>query len=244
MKTLVKFTCVVTALAFGLTACGGGSKPANTATNASNTSNAAKPATSPANSSNSSNSSSNSSASKTDKPTSKLSDEKPPADGKKKSAKTTPVPESWIYVYDEKKGYGFSVPEGTTGESQTTSGIDVFVAATPAPNEITIFVLAYKDKQKDKEDLLDDAVKFLEGMGVKVTPGELKGESDDYYIADASTVAPDGTKEKQRILVGTDVTDNYVMILNTPDDKFAANEKTIDEIWGSFEIWSGGASAN
>ena len=43
-------------------------------------------------------------------------------------------------------------------------------------------------------------------------------------------------------MVGTDVTDNYVMILGTDPDKFAANEKIIDEIWGSFEIWSGGAS--
>ena len=57
-------------------------------------------------------------------------------------------------------------------------------------------------------------------------------------------IIEDGRKAKLRILVGTDVTDNYVMILGTDPDKFAANEKIIDEIWGSFEMWSGGASNN
>lgn len=235
MKSTLKILSVMIVTCLGLAACGGGSG-GNTAGNT------AKPANSPAAANNSSNSSSNS-AKKDDKPKAKLADEKKP-EGKAKTAKSNPVPDSWIYVYDESKGYGFSVPEGTTGGSQTTSGVDVFSATTPAPNEIAIFVLAYKDKERTKEDLLDDAVRFLEGLGVKVTPGKLHGESDDYYVADSTTVDANGMKEKQRILVGTDVTDNYVMILNTPEDKFAANEKTIDEIWGSFEIWSGGASAN
>lgn len=233
MSSTLKLLSVMIVTCLGLAACGGGAggnKTANT--------NTAKPANSPANSNANTNS-----AKKDDKPKAKLTDEKKP-EGKSKTAKNKPVPDSWIYVYDEAKGYGFSVPEGTVGESQATSGIDVFVAATPAPNELTIYVLSYKNKELSKEDLLDDAVKFLEGMGVKVTPGELKGESDDYSVADATTVAPDGTKEKQRILVGTDVTDNYIMIINAPEAKFASEEKTIDEIWGSFEMWSGGASAN
>jgi len=236
MKQTIKFIGVFAALTLWLTACGGGSAPANNSTT---------PANKPANSSSPANTSSNTStAPKKDAPKTKLADEKKPTDGKSKQAKSNPVPDSWIYVYDEQKGYGFSVPEGTTGGSQTMEGIDVFVATTPAPNEIAIFVLAYKDKERTKEDLLNDAVKFLEGMGLTVTPGKLKGESDDYAVADATSVAKDGSKEKQRILVGTDVTDNYVMILNTAEDKFAADEKTIDEIWGSFEMWSGGASNN
>ena len=95
-----------------------------------------------------------------------------------------------------------------------------------------------------KEDLLDVAVKFLEGMGEKVAPGKLAAESDDYSLAEATTAAADGKKSKCKILVGTDVTDNYVMIVGADDAKFAANEKVIDEIWGSFEMWSGGASKN
>lgn len=237
MITTNKLTILAVSAVFGLTACGGGAKPAaNTPANT--------PANKPAANAPSNSSSNAAPAAKKDAPKDKLSDEKKPEGAKTKSAKSNPVPDSWLYVYDDVKGYGFSVPEGTTGGSQQLEGIDVFTATTPAPNEIAIFVLAYKDKEKTKEDLLDDAVKFLEGMGMTVTPGKLKGESDDYAVADCTTVAKDGTKEKQRILVGTDVTDNYVMILNAPEDKFAADEKTIDEIWGSFEMYSGGASAN
>jgi hypothetical protein len=45
-------------------------------------------------------------------------------------------------------------------------------------------------------------------------------------------------------MVGTDVTDNYVMIVGGDEEKYNANVKTIDEIWGIFEMWSGGASGN
>lgn len=229
---------VITISALGLLGC-----------SASISTNTAKPANAPANApaNTASNSASNSATApkKDEKPKEALKDEKKPEGVKnEKKAKNVPVPESWIQVYDEQKGYGFSVPEGTTGGQETSNGVDVFAATTPAPNGIAIFVLAYKNDKLTKKDLLDDAVKFLTALGVKVTPGELKGESDDYAVADCTTEGKDGKKEKQRILVATDVTDNYVMILNTDDDKFAANEKTIDEIWGSFEMWSGGASNN
>jgi hypothetical protein len=167
----------------------------------------------------------------------KLTGEARPGEGKARSASKNPVPKDWIYVYDDVKGYGFSVPAGSDGGSETIEGIDVFAATTPAPSEIDIFVLAYKDKTRSKEDLLNDAVEFLEGLGQKVTPGDLKGESDDYYVADATTMHPSRGKGKLRILVGTDVTDNYVMILGTEEARFAANESIIDSIWGSFEMW-------
>jgi len=44
--------------------------------------------------------------------------------------------------------------------------------------------------------------------------------------------------------VGTDVTDNYVMILGAEVGKFAPNEEIIDAIRGSFEMWSGGVNNN
>jgi hypothetical protein len=47
-----------------------------------------------------------------------------------------------------------------------------------------------------------------------------------------------------KMLVGTDVTDNYVMVVYTPEDKYEANKSIIDQIWGSFEMYSGGASGN
>lgn len=44
-------------------------------------------------------------------------------------------------------------------------------------------------------------------------------------------------------MVGTDITDNYVMILSADESKYAANAKTFDEIWSSFKIWSGGGAS-
>ncbi len=188
-------------------------------------------------------SNSNTSKAKTDdKAKPALKDEKKP-EGSAKAAKKNPVPDSWIYYYDETKGYGFSLPSGSEGENETIDGIDVMAATTPAPSEVDVFVLAYKNKELTKEDLLDDAVNFLEGLGQKVTPGKLRSEGDDYAVADAASVHPTRGKGKLRILVGTDITDNYVMIIGTEEARFAANESIIDSIWGSFEMWSIGGSS-
>lgn len=184
---------------------------------------------------------SNTTNSKVTKP--KLKGGKKP-EGESKKVQNNPVPDSWLYLYDSQKGYGFYVPDGTAGEIQNIQGFDVMSVTTPAPSEIDIFVLVYKDKTLTKDDLLNDAVDFLEGLGQKVTPGQMKDINEDYAVADAATTHPERGKGKLRILVGTDVTDNYVMILGTDEAKFAPNEKIIDEIVGSFEMWSGGASGN
>lgn len=226
---LASFGC-----SFEISTNGANTAKTTSANTASNT-NAAKPST-------------NTTAANTDsKPKDVLKDEKLPTDGKGIKAKNNPVPDSWIDIYDEQKGYSFSVPEGTTGGSDSKEGIDVYVAKTPAPSEIGVIVLSFKDKTLSKDDLLDTAKTFIEEMSEgkeTVTMGALKAESEDYSIADAATKA-DGKPNKARILVGTDVTDNYIMILMCEDaEKFAANEKVIDEIWGSFEMWSGGTSNN
>ncbi len=213
-----------------------------------NTSSAAK--TTPANTASNANSAkpSNTNSTKTEAPKAALKDEKKPTDGdSKKASKNNPVPDSWIDVYDAQKGYSFSVPEGTTGGSDTKEGVDVFVAKTPTPSEIGVFVLAFKDKSLSKEDLIETARKFMVEMSEgssTVTMSSPKAESEDYSIVDAG-IKNDGKSNKARVLVGTDVSDNYIMILVCEDEaKFASNEKVIDEIWGSFEIWSGGASNN
>ncbi len=157
--------------------------------------------------------------------------------------KSIPVPKNWDYLYDQKKGFGFYVPSTAETETVKEGGVDVMVINTGAPTNLDIFVIAYKDKTLTKADLLEDALEFLAEMGQKVTPiGDLKGESANYAVGDALTVLEDGTKGKLRILVGTDISDNYIMIIGSDTKNFAANEKTIDTIWGSFEMWSGGAS--
>ncbi len=167
-----------------------------------------------------------------------------PTTGKAKTVHSTiAVPKNWDYIYDKKKGYGFYVPAGSVAETVKESGVEVMIINTGEPTNIDIFVLAYKDKTLTKDDLILDALDFLSEMGQTVTPiGDLRAESEDYAVGDALTVLEDGSKGKLRILVGTDITDNYIMIIGASTKNFAANEKTIDLIWGSFEMWSGGAS--
>jgi hypothetical protein len=162
---------------------------------------------------------------------------KPPA------SKTLPVPANWITMSDTSKGYEFMVPEGTQHKTDTVNGVDVYFATVPAPNDVAVIVFAFKDKNASKEDLLKSAEKALQAMGekdIKIgTPTEL---SDDYSLATISSVDEKGKTTKGKVLVATDVTDNYVMLLGTDADKFEANEKTMDEIWGSFSMASGGFS--
>jgi len=159
------------------------------------------------------------------------------------TAKVVPVPANWIDMADAQKGYGFKVPEGTTHGTETSDGIDVFMATTPAPSSVSMFVMAFKDKTLTKDDLVKFASKFLEGMKeTNIKIGDLTELSDDYSVATISSVDEKGKITKGKLLVATDVTDNYVMLLGTPGEEYTANEKIIDEIWGSFTMKSGGAS--
>lgn len=224
MKSKFLATIVLFAFALGMFGCGA------KVTTTTNNSNASKPA----------NNNSTTSTKKVEKPKPKteIKGAKKPEGTAKTASKKVPVPSDWVYMYDDVKGYGFYIPAGSNGESQTVEGIDVFVGGTPAPSEVAIFVLAYKDKTLTKEDLLNDAVKFLEGLGETVQAGKLTAESDEYSLAEATTTNAEGGKSKMKILVGTDVTDNYVMIVGTDESKFEANKEIIDAIWGSFEMWS------
>lgn len=164
-----------------------------------------------------------------------------PTKGKAKTVRAQlPIPNNWDYVYEKKKGYGFYVPAYSEVEFTTVGKVDASVILTPDPTNLFINVLAYKDRTLTKDDLLLDAVAYLEELGEAVTPiGNLRAESANYAVADALTVSEDGTKGRVRILVGTDITDNYIMIIGSTPENFAANERTIDLIWGSFEMWSG-----
>ena len=170
------------------------------------------------------------------------------------SAKTTkkppestsnPVPADWITMADEVRGYEFKVPKGTEHKTDTINGVDVYAANVPAPYDINVLVFAFKDKTLTKDDLTKKVEGVLQSMGeddVKVT--DVKDLSDDYGLASISSNDKDGKTTKGKVLIATDVSDNYIVMIGTAADKFAANEKTIDEIWGSFGMASGGASAH
>ena len=214
-----KYLFLVCALALATASCGGDAKPtANTP--AAGTSPAAKPA------------SSTSTASASPK-------------AEKKAPSTNPVPADWIRMHDDAKGYEFMVPQGTKDAQETKDGVDVYMANVPAPYDIGVMVVAFKDKDASKEDLLKRAENVLKAFGekdIKMEP--VKELNNDYSLVTFTSVGSDGKAGKGKILVATDVTDNYMLFVGGDADKFAANEKTIDEIWGSFGLYSGGFSGN
>jgi len=166
-----------------------------------------------------------------------------PKPNEKKPPSANPVPADWVRMFDDVKGYEFMVPQGTQHESQTVDGVDVYMASVPAPYDIGVMVVAFKDKSLTKDDLLkraEDILKSLDEKDVKIESA--KELNDDYSLATFTSTGKDGKAGKGKILVGTDVTDNYILLVGGDADKFGANEKTIDEIWGSFGMYSGGSS--
>jgi hypothetical protein len=146
-------------------------------------------------------------------------------------------------MYDDVKGYEFMVPKGTTHKSETVDGVDVYMAGVPAPYDIGVMVVAFKDKSLTKDDLMkraENILTSLEETDIKMEPA--KELNEDYSIITFTSKAKDGKAGKGKILIATDVTDNYIMFVGGDADKFATNEKTIDEIWGSFGMYSGGSS--
>lgn len=157
------------------------------------------------------------------------------------ATKVVPHPKDWITYTDSKKGYSFDVPAGTEGEVSKDGIMEVYAAVTPS--RIAVVVLTFKDPKKTKNDLLNLATGTLKSIGNKDVGFEnLEDLSDDYALADYFGVTPTGAHFKGKVLVALDRTDNYVMLLGTEDKDFKANEKIIDEIWGSFSMKSGGAS--
>ena len=162
--------------------------------------------------------------------------------------KTRPVPADWTELSDDVRGFSFSVPSGSKGDAQDKGGVGVFVAVLPKPHDnVLTMVVAYKDAKKSLDDLEKDAVtlitKVFDETGVKET-GK-KDLTDDYRVIDF-TSEDEKTKVKShwKALLATDVTDNYVMVVGTPEAEFKKNEPTIDELWGSFDMWSGGSNGD
>ena len=163
----------------------------------------------------------------------------------KKAPAANPVPADWIRMYDDAKGYEFMVPKGTEHKSETVDSVDVYMASVPAPYELGVMVVAFKDKTIGKDELLKRAENILKSLDEKDIKIEAAKElNDDYSLASYSSNGKDGKPFKGKILVATDVTDNYILFVEGDGEKYAANEKTIDEIWGSFGMYSGGYSGN
>src|SRR2546430_927131 len=124
----------------------------------------------------------------------------------KKAPATNPVPADWIRMYDDTKGYEFMVPQGTEHKSQTVEGVDVYMASVPAPYDLGVMVVTFKDKTLGKDELLKRAENILKSMGDKDIKVEAAKElSDDYSVASYTATDEKGKPEKGKILVATDV---------------------------------------
>lgn len=177
--------------------------------------------------------------------------EKPP--NAPANSKTVPegkkvaVPADWVTVYDQNRGYEFQVPENTKDDWQSVDeDIDVYLAVLPDPAKVMVMVVAYTDPDSEKDKILVKAKSVLEGMGEKdIKFSDTKEElNSDYYLVEFSSTDKGGAKTKGKLLVGIDKNDNFLMFVASPEEEYKNNEKVIDEVWSSFQMYSGGLSGN
>jgi len=153
------------------------------------------------------------------------------------------VPEDWQEMADAGKGYSFHVPAGTTATNKSVGGVDFYFAQTPNPHNIEVLVAAFKNKTLSRDDLFKQATEALAALGnAQIKMGNVTEIGTDYSLAEMTMVDDNTVRYKTLVLVATDITDNYIMIIGTPEAEFSKNRDTLDAMWSSFEMWSGGAS--
>ena len=162
-------------------------------------------------------------------------------------AKQQPVPKEWIELKDESKGFDFSVPAGTKGAQQDANGTLVYMAMVPPPMKIGIVVLASSKPIKALADDADDIIaKVFEETNVKVV-GTTNAIADGFQLIEfTSQDTKDATsKSHWKALMATNGPDSsYIMIVGSPETEFKANEPTIDEVWGSFDMLKAAPAAD
>lgn len=163
-------------------------------------------------------------------------------------AKQKPVPESWVWIDRKKKGYSFAVPEGSSEfeSPETKKGAEVYAAYVPEPNNLEVYVFAFKDKSLSKEDLSTDApaiIAELAAMPDTTLDAASIADEGDYRFANGAG-SFEGKKFKIRYLIAIDKSDNYIMAVIGDEAGFDKDTETIDTILGSFYMWSGGASGD
>ncbi len=170
---------------------------------------------------------------------------------KKKSAKkkvveddSNPLPDSWIRVYDDKLGYEFKVPAGTPKMKLSMSkGTAYYTTQTPKPHQIDLALAIFKDPTLNKDQVEARTKKLLENFGdLDVKIGNAKDMGHDYSLASFTSRMQGGKKNKGVVLVALDKTDNYVFYVSCEAADYDENKETIEHIWKSFEMESGGAS--
>jgi len=179
-------------------------------------------------------------------------DDDAPKKKKKKKSKAidpdddkNPIPGDWSTIYDEAVGYEFKVPVGTPAMKLSThNGISYYTTQTPKPHQIDLALAVFKDATLSKGDVQKKSKSLLEGFGDKdVWIGIAKDKGADYSLADFTSLMASGDKRnKGVVLVALDKSDNYVLYVSSDDGSYLANKDTIEHVWKSFSMYSGGAS--
>jgi hypothetical protein len=149
--------------------------------------------------------------------------------------KSPPAPADWDTYTDAERGYRFKVPKGTRTDSRAVAGFDRLIASVPDPQRVAVLVVAFRESRFSKEELLEAAKRTLEKLGENNIKVDLRTKlSDDFELVEITSTAGNGLVTKLKALLATNATDNYVMLLGSPEPSFKADEQTIDIIWGSF----------
>ncbi len=88
-------------------------------------------------------------------------------------------------MYNPARGYSFEVPKGTTEEhNETQDGVDVYIGTTPKPSELTVLVVAFKEKKLTIDDLFKASESILKELGFLLSHSKEESLSDDYALAE------------------------------------------------------------
>ena len=180
-----------------------------------------------------------------DKDDKKADDDKAKPKGKKKGVdklpadqKTVAMPTDWTRLYDSVRLYEFYAPDGSQLKTENSDGVDFVHVVPPAPAAFEVFVFAWKDPNVSQEDLIAKAQEFQKNGGATdVKVSNVEKVNDYSQIADYETTEKDGTHHKGDVLVFTDVSDNYMLFVESAADKYEANKDVMDAVWQSFGIY-------
>jgi hypothetical protein len=156
---------------------------------------------------------------------------------KQKGDKPLEVPAEWEEWRDEVKKYGFSLPKGTKTSQKTSDGVEFLEAMLPAPHKVDALAAVWRDKTLSKDDLFGEAKGLLETLGSSGVVYAGCEDLDNVFRVCDVEFTTNGEKAKGGVLVGTDVSDNYIMIAATPEADFEKNLPTIGSLLGSYFLF-------
>ena len=151
------------------------------------------------------------------------------------AGKAAPVPTEWTTYTDEEKRYQLRLPKGALTDSRVVDGFDRFIASVPEPRKEAVMIVTFRESRFSKDELLEAAKRTLEKVGEQNIKIDSRIKiNDDFELVNVSSAASGGPVTHLKLLLGTNDTNNYIVIIGSVEPYFKADEREIDSIWGSF----------